>query len=86
MFSVDYLLTAIAAAVLGEALYDVFKVPVAVIKTLTQLKRVKPLDCAMCLAFWSGVGFLFGNPIEVVIVWSLVAVLIRQVFYRFTLF
>lgn len=86
MFSVDYLLTAIAAAVLGEALYDALKVPVAVIKTLTQLKRVKPLDCAMCLAFWSGVGFLCGNPIEVVIVWSLVAVLIRQVFYRFTLF
>lgn len=86
MFSVDYLLTAIAAAVLGEALYDALKVPVAVIKTLTKLKRVKPLDCAMCLAFWAGVGFLWGNQIEVVIVWSLVALLIRQVFYRFTLF
>ena len=86
MFSVDYLLTAIAAAVLGEALYDAFKVPVAVIKTLTKLKRVKPLDCAMCLAFWSGVGFFWCNSTDIVIVWSLVAVLIRQVFYRFILF
>ena len=65
MFSVDHLLTAIAAAVLGEALYETFKVPVAVIKTLTSLKRVKPLDCAKCLAFWSGVGFFVGGPIEV---------------------
>lgn len=86
MFSVDYLLTAVAAAVLGEALYDALKVPVAAIKLITKLNRVKPLDCAMCLAFWSGIGFFWGNPTEVVIVWSLVAVLIRQVFYRFTLF
>lgn len=86
MFSVDHLLTAIAAAVLGEALHETFKVPVAVIKTLTSLKRVKPLDCAKCLAFWSGVGFLWGGPIEVVVVWSLVAVLIRQTFNRLTLF
>lgn len=86
MFSVDHLLTAIAAAVLGEALYETFKIPVAVIKTLTSLKRVKPFDCAKCLTFWSGVGFLWGGPIEVVVVWSLVAVLIRQTFNRLTLF
>ena len=86
MFSVDYLLTAIAAAVLGEALYDAFKVPVAVIKTLTKLKRAKPFDCEKCLAFWAGVGFFWSNPIEVVIVWSLISMLIRQVFYRLILF
>ena len=86
MFSVDYLLTAIAAAVLGEALYDALKTTVAAIKIVTGLKRVKPLDCAKCLVFWSGVGFFWGSPIEVVIVWSLIAMLIRQVFYRLILF
>lgn len=73
------------AAALAQLAHSFFKFPVAVIKRLTKLQRVKPLDCESCLAFWFGGAAAFGYIPE----WAIFAgwvVLAQRVYNRLILF
>lgn len=67
----------VAAAIVAEALVAAFKFPVALIKQITNLQRVKPFDCGLCMAFW--VGLCWHGPDIYLIAFT---VLIRQIMYR----
>lgn len=75
----------LAAAIVAEALVEAFKFPVALIKRITNLQRVKPFDCGLCMAFWVGLqwdgSLLHGFDIYFIAF----TVLARQIMYRLRL-
>jgi hypothetical protein len=71
----------IAVAVFAELAVALLAFPVAVIKRVTNLKRVKPIDCAMCLSFWFALA-MFGPDIVAIAL----SVLARQIMHRLLLF
>lgn len=67
----------LAAAIVAEALVEAFKFPVALIKRITNLQRVKPFDCGLCMAFWVGLCW-HGFDLYLIAF----TVLVRQIMYR----
>lgn len=80
-YYLQLLIECLAMAVIAEAAVDALKLPVAVIKRIFNLNRVKPLDCGFCMAFWIAL-FNFGlDPIAIAGV-----ILFRQIIHRLLLF
>ena len=48
----DLFIKCLTLAVIAEAVVEALKLPIAIIKRLTGLRRVKPFDCGFCMAFW----------------------------------
>ena len=70
----------VAAAVVAEAIVEALKFPVALIKRITDLRRVKPLDCGLCMAVW--VGLVWHGPDLTLIAFTLLS---RQIMHRLML-
>lgn len=84
-YELELIFNIVGAASLAEVAVAFFAFPVAAIKVMTSLKRVKPFDCGLCMAFWLGLaGALQLLPTP--IIYAGLVVLARQITYRIGLF